>query len=68
MLSLFISFVTLCAVLYSFYAIPLNVEQRRAGRMEELRAMTDLVDEVDDLTKSVVELMNARTNSGRNPR
>ena len=68
LLSFIMSFVTLCAVMYSFYAIPAAVEQKRAGRMEELRAITSLVEEVDDLTESVVELTNAGSNSGRNPR
>ena len=66
--SSFMSLVTLMLVLYSYYAIPARIEQERAGRLEELQAISDLVNEVDELTETVVRLTNAGNNSARNPR
>ena len=69
LLSFIMSFATLCAVLYSFYAIPAKVESERLGRVEELQAVSELVDSVNDLTQVAIEMTNARrTNPTGNTR
>lgn len=66
--SAFMSLVTLSLVIYSYYAIPARVERERQGRIEELQALTDLIDNANDLTEVVQRLINAETDPARNPR
>ncbi len=65
--SSFLSVVTLALVILSYYVIPARIENERVGRLEELQAMRELADSVNDLTERVMELQSAGTNASRNP-
>lgn len=62
------SLVTLILVLYSFYAIPSKIERERQGRTEELQALSELVDSVNDLAEVAIRMTNAGTDIPRDTR
>lgn len=69
LLSFLMSCATLCAVLYSFYVIPMRIEREKQSDIERIQAMRELADSTRLLTESVIrmETQNVGTNPTRNP-